>query len=228
MIEKNVLITELKNDILLEIGEYKDWDIAEYTIIVRKQELQGGLIILKKSGFEIVRVLQKRFFSYFTPQIFQLFNPNEVNKILLIIYSSGEYESSFIWDEKAHIDYLIRLNEAYQDSIAEEFGIQFDDLSEGKTFTKGIVIIDIVNNEVKMETFFYDNQALVYQTPMLVDESWIGTILQVQEGTKNPALGTNAIIWNRMTIDIPWSKTDRNGVFDVKRDIKFEWREENA
>jgi hypothetical protein len=158
----------------------------------------------------------------------EILKEQKVNKGTLTIYHSGEYESDFVWDEQAHIDYLTRLNEAYLDSISEEFAHQFRDLSQGKTFTKGIVITDIINNEVKMETFFYDNQTLVHQTPMLIDAIWIETILQVQINLQNSELGINIINWNRMIMDIPWSETDRKGIFDVKRDVKFEWREENA
>lgn len=96
---------ELKNDILKDIGEDKNWDTADYTMRFYGNSGEGGLTILKKNNQEVKRISQNNF-TYFWNAINLLIDRAKTNKGTLTIYPNGEYESSFIWDEVAYLGYL--------------------------------------------------------------------------------------------------------------------------
>lgn len=223
---------ELKNDIFSEIGENKNWDTAEYPMMFYVSGGGGGgLTILKKNGQETGRISQKKF-GYFWEIIRSLIDPTKINKGMLTIYPNGEYESSFIWDEQAHLDYLILGVDASFSFIHEEIQLKIEDSLMPDTAWESIVItIPVKSGKVQPlqleinlgeEVSYHslDIKNLTYdEKPYLA--GWFEDIYHLtNEGELKEKLSPK---WN--TAVISFNAIDG---FDFKSQVKFEWREENA
>ena len=100
----NLFVEKLQNAIQLETV-ISDWDYIKcYLEVMSNQSFGGGAIYLyKNDNTELLRFIPKDHYEIWSP-IAEYMRSQKKNKYNLTIYPSGEYESSFIWDEVAHLD----------------------------------------------------------------------------------------------------------------------------
>ena len=228
--DMNEFLSHLADDIKKEIGNYSDWDIAEYPIVIQKDMISSGLIILKKQGEEISRISQKESFS---KDIRRFFDPTKINKGTLTIYPNGEYESSFIWDEQAHLSNLVGGIQSFISFIIEELtykilqqfpnvGILWNESVLTVPFVKGKIQplqTKIKTQEGSIEHSILVNNVTSDESPWL-SEQFEDMYHMTNEGDLKGVLSGN---WNVLTI-----RFDNITGFNFDRDVSFEWREENA
>ncbi len=247
--EINEFISQLVDDIKKEIKNHTDWDIAEYPITIQKEMIASGLIILKKQGIEIARVLQKESFS---KGFRELFDSNKTNRGTLTIYPSGEYESSFIWDNVAHLDYLETMSKTWFSSFYEEAVYRVEDRVKKAnipwdfetevviSFTDNLPnpVVFTTSDRLKMTFKLYLNQVWEYtkKTYASIFKSYDVANLERDNAynieqykmMQSEELRVRFPRWNRATlwIDNTLPHTDSSR-FDPKS-IKLEWIDENG
>ena len=160
----------------------------------------------------------------------------KTNKGTLTIYPSGEYESSFIWDNEAYLDELKKntknffafIHEEMQFcnvfmSNAEGFIIPWDSIITSIPFKSGKVQSleialksegNLSYHSVPIDDYYGED---TYQMPKKLYED---IYYLTNEGELKEKLSPK---WNIVTIHI-----QKDIRFDFDRDVKFEWREKNA
>ena len=222
---------ELKNDILTEIGEDKNWDTADYTMKFYGNSGEGGLTILKKDNQEVRRVRQERFL-YFWDAINLLIDRSKVNKGTLTIYPSGEYESEFIWDNQAHLDYLVLDIDTFFSFLYDEVPLYLDRNYHNDTLWDSIEIrISFQEGKIQPLKIVLKTGEITTDYAVLIqnityDESiyLIKRFEDIYELTNNGELkGVLSPTWNTAIM-----RYQAIEYFDFKKQVSFEWREENA
>ena len=242
---------ELKNDILAEIGEDKNWDTATYGMkFYFSGGGEGGLIILKKNDQEIKRISQKRF-GYFFDVLKNLIDPTKTNKGTLTIYPNGEYESSFIWDEVAHLGRLGQGVETWLSSVYQyaceriqdrcsqlsidipnevEMSVSFDKLGVSQPAVFSTKDVPQMNFKLHLEQIYgyyerpYEEEFAEYDAirePM-ENDPWDCQIYY--QMTNEGELKGYYPRWNKLIFSL--NPNDQYSFSDEK--LKFEWVEENA
>ena len=225
----NEFLDNLVDDIKKTIKRYSDWNVAEYPITIQEGMIASGLIILKKEGAEIRRVLHEKSFS---KEIRFFFDPTKINKGTLTIYPSGFYESSFIWDEGAHLAYLGGNIYSRKEIFAERLFSSFEEEEfyqdkgyNPNEYTFICVVVEInAQKEVKIHRSVTLSEGRIVEVPLVAPAHWLAAILDFQNQTNDPDLKQYAIKWNKMTFNIP--SYEQN--FDPDKNVIFEWREDLA
>ena len=224
---------ELKNDIFSEIRENKNWDVIEYTMRFDSSGSgQGGLIILFKNSKEIERVVHKKWsdFWYTTKD---LINSKKINKGTLIIYPNGAYESSFIWDEEAHLSGLIGGVDSLLSYVCEELFSKIPTILPPHTvidWREFTVIIPFIEGQIQpLQIRIKAGEAITALSILIEDiryEKSLWLVAQFEEmyqlTNEGELKGILSEKWNTIII--------RNTVdgFDFDKGVSFEWKEENA
>ena len=223
---------ELKNDILKDIGDDRNWDTADYTMRFYGSSGEGGLTILEKNNQEVRRIHQERFL-YFWDTINLLIDRSKINKGTLTIYPNGEYESSFIWDEAAYlgnlrtnIDAMFAYIYHYTPIELENKGILvdvWDNINVTIPFKSGK--IQLLNITIKEGENISYHPTLIENfsadTSFYMIEVFETAYQQMNEGKLKNVISPK---WNTAIVNIDITSSS----FDFKRDVSFEWREENA
>ena len=225
---------ELKNDIFSEIGENKDWDTADYTMSFFGGAGNGstGLIILKRDNQEVKRIRQKKS-TYFWDAINLLIDRSKINKGILTIYPNGEYESSFIWDEEAHLSRLIGSVYALLSFVNEELTYRIS-----KKFPKTIILwnetvltISFVKGKIQpLQTKIKTKEKIIEHSILIKDITYEETPELVAQFEEMYQLTNEGELKGKLS-EKKWNTLVCYNMIDpsnLEKNVKFEWREENA
>ena len=229
------LCLELKSNFLFEIGDNKNWDIAEFPMeFYASGGGAGGLFILKKGGQETGRISHKKFTDFFSA-LRKLTDPTKTNKGTLTIYPNGEYESSFIWDNAAYLEKLVFKAENlfsllyYEISAcpafknAEEEPISWQEATVSVSFKSGKVQgLNVTVTTATDETIHY-SEAIEEAFGASEYQSSRGYYEETYQLMNEGELKALYPRWNIATIHIKYGVS-----FDFEKHVILEWREENA
>ena len=157
----------------------------------------------------------------------------KINKGTLTIYPGGEYESSFIWDNEAHLGYLVDGIYSLIGTVYEELNYKIRELLPAGTpidwryisiiipFIKGkIQPLEIIIKGEKIVILSLLIENITYEeTPEFVQ--WFEDVYQLtNEGELKGQLSEK---WNKL--HLVWTK--ETGL-DLSKDVLFEWVESLA
>ena len=151
----------------------------------------------------------------------------------ITIYPSGEYESVFIWDEEADLDYLATRVRLLFDYIHEEMFFKIPNLLVGasSSWEKAIITMPFKEGQIQpLNLEITCMGAIIHQTLLIQNVTYeespnlIDQFSNIYQLTNEGKLkGTFVEKWNIIVFHI-YADAD----FDFGKDVKFEWREENV
>ena len=161
------------------------------------------------------------------------------NKGTLTIYPNGDYESSFIWDEVAYVDYLIRGIRALLSFVYNEMCYKISDtlLPDAVIHWNQVVMtipfkegqIQPISIEVKTQEEITHHSILIQnltneESPWLIGQ-FADFYQLTNEGELKGKLSEKK--WNTLVISFD-TITGFNWEQPFDKGVSFEWREENA
>ena len=155
-----------------------------------------------------------------------------------VLYPSGEYESSFIWDNEAYLEEFKKDAKGFFNLIHQEIescDAFFDADDSFIPWEDIIVIISFKSGKVEpLRIEIKSGENIIYHTEPIGDEygeyryqvskqRYEDIYHLTNEGELKEKLSPK---WNVATVHIKNGTLRHN--FDFDRDVSFEWREENA
>ncbi|MDJ1497239.1 hypothetical protein QNI19_30150 [Cytophagaceae bacterium DM2B3-1] len=230
---KDLLLENLKNAIFLQ-NPSKDWDFIKSSLeVVSTQSYSGGAIFLYKNENDPVRYILKDHGTVYAP-IADYMRTNKFNKAHFTLYPDGRYESEFIWDQQAHIDFLLldmatAFSFIYSESDIKITDIKITDLMiPEQEWEKAVITILFVNGHILplqievtteqgIKQFSVPVQNLSYQEAPYLIKSFEDIYQLANEGELKQHFAPG---WNTVII-----YQDRQDRFNFEEHVHFELRD---